>query len=354
MAREIQYHLPSPGDMTQTNWARAGYIVKKGREGHKCWTNAYCQWTAIYYSPDDVRKDKIWAKRFLQEQERKKLEKRRAKRSCLRRRREREKKIWSQVLFQPRKIVVFDTETTGLTPAQNVILSLSWQVLDNKLKTVSNETYFFEWPDDESRVTAEAIEVNGLTRERLKDLGTFDKGTALQKFADEIADADFLVAHNGRFDSSFILADAKEYGVCVDFSKPFYDTMANMAEFVGIPKWDAKYVRGRGWTDYKWPQLNELANKLKIRQDNIDYHQSAADVEVTSRCLRSIVRRGLDGPPRDITRLAITKNYSVNAALRIAKEHGLEVPVSQFIHHGHYSPDEALIIWGIYPECMKM
>lgn len=194
------------------------------------------------------------------------------------------KESWKAALTKISSIVVFDTETSGLQAGRNVILSLSWQVLDNKLRKIQERTRFFEWPEDEDRVEDGAIEVNGLTKERLAELGTSDKAEALQEFADAIADADLLVAHNGSFDKSFVLVEAKREGININMSIPLWDTMHRMTDYCALPGY---------YGDYKWPKLIELANSIRVKTDDIDWHQSAADVEVTARCLRAIVRRGL-------------------------------------------------------------
>ncbi len=183
-----------------------------------------------------------------------------------------------------KKIVVFDTETSGLCAGVNVILSLSWQVLNADLEKVAEESRFFDWPEDENRIQGKAIEVNGLTRERLAELGTTDKAAALKEFAEVIDGADLLVAHNGRFDAGFIKADAREANVSINLNKPMFDTMTRMTDFCAIP-----------WGDggYKWPRLSELASCLGVYTDDIDWHESAADVEVTVRCFRKIVKIGL-------------------------------------------------------------
>lgn len=183
-----------------------------------------------------------------------------------------------------KKIVVFDTETSGLCAGENVILSLSWQVLDVNLEKVAEESRFFDWPDDKSRIQKKAIEVNGLTEERLAELGTTDKAAALKEFAEVIDGADLLVAHNGRFDAGFIKADAREANVSINLSKPMFDTMLEMTNYCRIP-------RGNG--EWKWPRLSELADCLGIETDDIDWHMSASDVEVTARCFRRIVEKGL-------------------------------------------------------------
>ena len=183
-----------------------------------------------------------------------------------------------------KKIVVFDTETSGLCEGFNTILSLSWQVLDANLEKVAEESRFFDWPKDKSRIQEKAIEVNGLTEERLAELGTCDKREALQEFTEAIDGADLLVAHNGSFDLGFIQAEASEANVAINLNKPMFDTMLRMTDYCHIP-------RGNG--EWKWPRLNELAACLGIYTDDIDWHQSASDLEVTARCFRKIVEKGL-------------------------------------------------------------
>lgn len=183
-----------------------------------------------------------------------------------------------------KKIVVFDTETSGLCAGENVILSLSWQVLDENLKKVAEESRFFDWPEDKSRIQEKAIEVNGLTEERLAELGTTDKVAALQEFAKVIDGADLLVAHNGGFDVEFVKADAMEANVPINLNKPMFDTMLEMTDYCQIPGY---------YGEYKWPRLSELASCLGIYTDDIDWHQSASDVEVTARCFRKIVEKGM-------------------------------------------------------------
>ena len=188
-----------------------------------------------------------------------------------------------------KRIVVVDTETTGLDADYNVILSLSWQVLDGNLNKIAEESRFFDWPKDRSRVERGAIEVNGLTEERRAELGTCDKKAALQEFYKVVAGADLLVAHNMSFDARFIVEDASEFdlefGFKIKFHRtPRFDTMTDMTNYCRIP-------RGNG--EYKWPRLYELAYCLGVDTEDIDWHQSASDVEVTARCFRKIVEKGM-------------------------------------------------------------
>lgn len=280
-----KYLYASTSDHTELQWLNDGYVIKRGRKGVEKYTSGTSQHTAIYYGESDVRKDEEKAAAILEKRHQAKLLQQRKARAAEKKYHDTIKKEWQKYLRKVKKIVVFDTETSGLNAGTHVILSISWQVLDNKLQKISEKTYYFDWPDDERRITDEAIHVNGLTKERLAELGTSDKAEALQEFADVITDADLLVAHNGRFDTRFIKADAIEACVRISFQdKELWDTMHRMTRYCAIPGYHG---------DYKWPRLSELADKLKIRQSDIDYHQSAADVEVTARCFRAIVQRGI-------------------------------------------------------------
>lgn len=195
---------------------------------------------------------------------------------------------WVKYLSKISKVVVFDTETSGINEGQNVILSISWQELDGKLNKVIEKTYYFDWPDDEGRVSQKAIDVNGLTRERLASLGTSPKAAVLRVFSQVLCDADLIVAHNGNFDMRFVMADAKEAGVEIgSWRDRLWDIMVRMTDYCKIP----------GLHDgFKLPKLIELAEKLGVEVDDIDWHQSASDVEVTTRCFREIAKRGIVKP----------------------------------------------------------
>lgn len=202
---------------------------------------------------------------------------------------------WGDFLEHSEGIVVFDTETSGIKAGQNVILSLSWQVLDSNLNTISEQTRYFDWPEDISRVNPGAININKLTRSRLAELGTVDKAKGLEEFADVLANASMLVAHNAKFDISFIREEMKENNVEASNIRrlALFDTMVDMTLYCKLPP----NGHHHGIGGYKYPRLSELADYLKIDTSDIDFHQSAADVEVTVRCLREIAKNGLV-PPR--------------------------------------------------------
>lgn len=283
-------------DKTPLNWAKEGYVAKRGRKPVTRWTNCYCQHTSEFLSSEDVKHNPEAAFRVLQ-QEKDRLnairrEKARIKRQELQEQKARYRKNskdWEKYLSKNSKVLVFDTETSGLDPQENDILSLSWQLVDasKDWEVLQERTCYFDWVSA-ARTSEEAIEVNGLTRERLAELGTMERSEGIAEFGEVLEKAQLLVAHNGVFDKNFVISLAQQENcapVIKEIGKPMYDTMKRMAGYCGLRRYNGRL---------KWPRLSELAYCLKIDDSDIDYHQSSADVELTKRCFVKIVETGLD------------------------------------------------------------
>lgn len=186
------------------------------------------------------------------------------------------------------RILIFDTETSGLDPQWNVILQLSYQIVDSdSWVTIKTANHYFAWPENKARVTQEAITVNGLTEEVLSGKQLSNRKTALEEFVSDKDSCDLLVAHNLEFDKKFIIASCREEGVKFASSgwSQSYDTMKRTTNYCQLPKdW------GNG---YKWPKITELADCLGINYSNISLHDSSGDVELTKRCFEQIIAEGL-------------------------------------------------------------
>lgn len=189
---------------------------------------------------------------------------------------------WNAGLRDGTRILVFDTETTGVDASNDFILSLSWQVLDNKLQKIDEQTRYFKNPLPESAIKG-ALRVNGLTNKVLKELGTTDKRKALAEFIGVAKSCELLVGHNVWFDITVVSSECKREGL--DFGDNFlpFDTMKDMRTFC------LYYHKPRM---RKWPKLIELTQMLGIDTSDINWHQSSSDVEATVRCLREIVAKG--------------------------------------------------------------
>ena len=119
-----------------------------------------------------------------------------------------------------RKVILFDTETTGTTESDE-ILQLS--IIDGKGKVLFNK--FIKPYQKTSWPYAEKI--NGITPEKVSKCKTFDKyQKKIQKIFDK---AEVYIAYNFDFDSRFL----RQSGIRIDRRKIILDPMIDFAEIYG-------------------------------------------------------------------------------------------------------------------------
>lgn len=192
---------------------------------------------------------------------------------------------WKRFFGPKGTVLIFDTETTGLDCHDNNLLAISWQLLRLERRwgawrhTVLEErNVYFDWPEDESRVTMDAIYINWLTKEKLAKIGTISRPEGLTLFIDALDRAGAVVAHNLSFDTGFVIAEARREGFGnVSFPKHHFCTMEEMTEWCGILRCDCSY---------SLPSLDRLAARLKVER-TID------KVELTKRCFMKILETGV-------------------------------------------------------------
>ena len=103
--------------------------------------------------------------------------------------------------------IIFDTETTGLDPAQgHRIVEIGCVEIVNRVVT-GNHLHLYLNPDRDS--DPEALAVHGLTTEFLADKPRF--GEVAGQFLEFIQDAE-LIAHNASFDVKFFNAELAKIG----------------------------------------------------------------------------------------------------------------------------------------------
>ena len=128
--------------------------------------------------------------------------------------------------------IVFDTETTGMDPADgDKLVEIGCIELENHMPT--GRTYH-QYINPEREVPAEAVAVHGLTQDKLKNEPTF--GEIVGDFIDFIGTDAKLIAHNASFDVKFINAEFKTYGFPALDPKRIIDTLAiARKKFPGSP-----------------------------------------------------------------------------------------------------------------------
>ena len=97
----------------------------------------------------------------------------------------------------PNSFIVFDLETTGLNPENNQIIEIG------AIKYIDGieQERFHTYVNPEFHIPEEATRINGISDKTVKDAPNIHK--AIKMFLDFINDG-YLIAHNARFDMSFV------------------------------------------------------------------------------------------------------------------------------------------------------
>lgn len=164
--------------------------------------------------------------------------------------------------LDPKRVIVLDTETTGLDPDENEILSLSIVNLDG-------EVLFDELVKPERRKRwPKAAEINGITPAMVKDKKHLvEYGDQLRELWKNI---DLVVGYKVEFDTNFLYMS----GLCLSPHVQEFDVMREFAPVWG--RWNDRT------DDWRWAKLTQCAKHYGI--DDFDAHTSLADAEATRKC----------------------------------------------------------------------
>jgi len=207
------------------------------------------------------------------------------------------------------RILVFDTETTGLPKERNpsiyqtqqwpFIIQLSYIVYDtetNELVILVNDYINIAF---DTQISKESQEVHNITREMLNGGVTIKE--ALHKFNEYAKQCDLIVGHNVSFDKRMIMVEGVRNKIKMEVGQT-YCTMRNSTEICKIEK-----INPEGETYFKFPTLSELHFHLfkKIPKNT---HNALIDILICLRCFCKIENN------KDITRI----NREVRTLMREA------------------------------------
>ena len=194
------------------------------------------------------------------------------------------------------KILVFDTETTGLQEKGAsiydkskwpYIVQLSYILYDLSTNSALIEDNYIDI-DGSIAISQESYNIHHISREIL-DVQGINIVEALKAFNKYLKECDIVVGHNISFDKRLIFVECfrnnvKQY--FTDFKdnvmhhKAEYCTMKNTAEFCKLER-----LTATNQTYYKNPKLSELyAILFPNEQLPKDLHNSLVDVAMTLRC----------------------------------------------------------------------
>ena len=193
-----------------------------------------------------------------------------------------------------KKILFFDTETTGLPRNWSAPMSdgdnwprlvqLGW-ILAYECGRVINQGNVIVKPDG-FEIPEQASRVHGITTDVAITTGQ-PLSYALGMFVIDMAKADAIVGHNVGFDKKVVGAELYRLGfdpVAEEMRGMMtFDTMTQSTDYCGI-----RDSRGR----VKWPKLIELYRFL-FGKDFEDAHDAMADITATKECYFELVNRGV-------------------------------------------------------------
>lgn len=183
------------------------------------------------------------------------------------------------------RVLVFDTETSGLIPKKYesltecpYILQLACILVDTDGSKVINKidsiNEIVNAPID--KLDNKVMEITGLTIEKVKS--GVDIVPLLYKFKNMIDECDVLVAHNLEFDSNMIKLECIRNNIELNVSKSCYCTMKKSTQLCRLEKENSfgKYL--------KWPTLEELHKHLfpDFKVNNL--HDAYVDTLLCLRC----------------------------------------------------------------------
>lgn len=192
---------------------------------------------------------------------------------------------------EPRTILVFDTETSGLPkragfeklmPAWDIksydtcrVIQLAWGIYNQDGHLIRKKSVYIK-PDGFTLNDASANSVHNITTDTLLAEGVPIK-QALREFECELGLAGIVVGHNIRFDVHALASEAWRIGL-TDLAAaiegaPVHCTMRLAKNFCGA----------RGQYGIKFPRLAELFKKLYGVEPSVQ-HDALADVEATAAC----------------------------------------------------------------------
>lgn len=166
------------------------------------------------------------------------------------------KPILSNYKKKLNKFVVFDIETTGLSPKKDMITEIgAVKIEDNK---IIDE--FSQLINPQRKIPENIVKLTGITDEMVKDKPTIEE--VLPRFEEFIEDT-ILVAHNASFDVGFIRDKFSKLGKKID--NPVLDTLELSRAL--FPK-------------LKSHKLNIIAKHLKVNL--VNHHRAVDDAKATA------------------------------------------------------------------------
>jgi DNA polymerase-3 subunit alpha len=188
------------------------------------------------------------------------------------------------------KILVFDTETTGLPPKRTkltkknlslfpYIVQLSYVVYDSEKNSFQEHDHIIKLPEGIPN-NPDAVKIHGITDEIINEKGE-DCESVFENFIGYMKECHTLVAHNINFDIRMLRVEFFRNGLLAQMQNMrniHFCTMEHGINYTLIP-----FRVKNGHTEFKRPKLIELHEKL-FNETPKNLHNALVDVYVCFRC----------------------------------------------------------------------
>lgn len=184
-----------------------------------------------------------------------------------------------QLSLQLDEYVVFDLETTGLSPwgGDEIIEIGAMKIFGDK---IDEENIFHTLVNPKRLIAPEATRINGITNEMVANAPTLDE--VFPKFLDYVGNA-WLVAQNAKFDMSFVMKYLMQNKVKKQLE--VYDTVI---------------FSRRCFPTENRHNLDLICQRLGLCYEASERHRSMGDVRLTAKAFVLLRDRLGDGcPPRE-------------------------------------------------------
>lgn len=203
------------------------------------------------------------------------------------------------------RVIVFDTETTGLPKTKVLtngllslwphIVQLSYLICDvNEKELVKIRDFIVKVPYN-IEISEESTKLHGITNDISYSQGV-DIELIIEEFMEDLKYCDYIVGHNIEFDINMIKAELMRLNInitknmnlyykyleFISTCKKFYCTMQESVDLCAI-----KQKNKQGKEYFKYPKLIELHQKL-FNSSPKGLHNSLNDILICLRCFYKI------------------------------------------------------------------
>jgi DNA polymerase-3 subunit epsilon len=181
-----------------------------------------------------------------------------------------------QLSLELDEYVVFDLETTGLSPwgGDEIIEIGAMKIFGNE---IDEANFFHTLVNPKRLIPAEATRVNNITNEMVADAPLLTD--VLPKFLDFIGTS-WLVAQNAKFDMSFLMKYLMQYKITRNIE--VYDTLI---------------FSRRCFPEETSHNLDKICSRLGLTVIESERHRSIGDVKLTARAFLALRDRLGDNLP---------------------------------------------------------